>query len=315
MNARNSGWRVLPVASLAFLVACACAASGQGIEEQGRAVLEKNQNTVVTVQFVIKSKFSMGGMGSEEQESKQESTGFVIDPTGLIVMPLSETDPSAMMDSMMSGMGEAGSQFKMETSLGEVKVQIPGGAEMPAKVVLRDKDLDLAFLRLAEKPAQPLASVDLAQAGDVQVLDQVFALTRLGKVLNRATAVSMERIEAVVKKPRTLYVPGNDPTHSGVGSPVFTADGRILGMIVMRTMKDDTGGGIMEMMGGMKSMVSVVLPAADILDAAKQAPAEAPKEEPAPESSKDSAKESPKEAPEQAPVIIPNQNAAPSSGA
>jgi hypothetical protein len=228
-------------------------------------------------------------------------------------MPLSVTDPSAMMESMMSNMGEAGNQFKMDTSLGDVKVLLADGKEMPAQVVLRDKDLDLAFVRTTEKPAQPLPFVDLGQSGEVQVLDQVVALNRMGKVANRASSVSLERIEAIVKKPRTLYVPGKDPTQSGMGSPVFTLDGKVLGMVVMRTIKGDSdGGGFMALMGGMKGVLSVVLPAADILDAAKQAPAEAPKEAPAPETPKEAPKE--KAAPEQAPVIIPNQSAAPAPG-
>ncbi len=282
---------------------CGAAALAQSVEDQGRAILEKNQKAVVTVQLVIK--MSMGAMGSDAEESKQESTGFIIDPTGLIVMPLSVTDPGGMMESMMSAMGADGDQFKMQTSLGEIKALLDDGTELPAQVVLRDKDLDLAFLRTREKPAKPLPFIDLGQSGEARVLDQVVALNRLGKVANRASSVSLERIEAIVKKPRVLYLPGNDPTQSGLGSPIFTLDGKTLGMIVMRTIKDE-GGGMMDLMGGgmMKGMASVILPAGDILEAAKQAPAEVTKEAPV-----EAPKEAPKEAPQQEPVIIPNQSA------
>jgi len=296
------------VVFLVFGLACSAVAFAQSIEEQGRAILEKHQKAVVAVQLVVKSKYSMMGMGSEEQESKQEATGFVIDPTGLIVLPLSSTDPGGMLESMMSAMGGEGNQPKIETTIGDVKVLLDDGKEIPAQVVLRDKDLDLAFVRTSEKPADPLPCIDLGQSGEAQVLDQVVALNRLGKVANRSSSVSLERIEAIVRKPRTFYLPGNDPTHSGLGSPVFTLDGKALGILVMRTIKGESGGGLMDMMGMAKGMLVIVLPAADILEAAKQAPAEVPKEAPVPAPAPEAPKE---QTPEQGAVVIPNQPAAP----
>jgi len=296
------------VVFLVFGLVCSVAAFAQSVEEQGRAILEKHQKAVVTVQVVVKSKYSMMGMGSEEQESKQESTGFVIDPTGLVVLPLSSTDPGGMLESMMSAMGGEGNQPKIETTIGDVKVLLDDGKEIAAQVVLRDKDLDLAFVRTSEKPADPLPCIDLGQSGEAQVLDQVVALNRLGKVANRSSSVSLERIEAIVRKPRTFYLPGNDPTHSGLGSPVFTLDGKALGMLVMRTIKGESAGSFMDMMDMANGMLSIVLPAADILEAAKQAPAEVPKEAPAPAPAPEAPKE---QTPEQGAVVIPNQPAAP----
>jgi S1-C subfamily serine protease len=248
------------------------AAHAGDIENQGRAVLEKNQKGVVTVQLVIKQKFSASGMGSEENELKEEATGFVIDPSGLTVLSLFETDPASLYENMMGGEGMA-EQFKMETTLGDVKLLLEDGKEIPARVVLRDKDLDLAFVRPVEKPAEPLAALDLTQAAEPLVLDQLIALTRLGKVAGRVCSANLERIHAIVRKPRTFYVPGNDPTHSGLGSPVFTLDGKLVGMIGLRTIREERKGP-MGFLGGMgEGMMAVVVPAADVLEAAKQAPA------------------------------------------
>jgi S1-C subfamily serine protease len=309
MNASRVGFSKVWVVVFAVAAACCSASFAQGVEERGRAIFEKNQSAVVSVQLVVKMKFSMGAMGSEEQETKQEATGFVIDPSGLVVLSLSETDPSGMMSSMMSGMSEEGNQLKVESSLGDVKVLLPGGVEASAKVVLRDKDLDLAFLRLTEKPAKPLDYIDLSQAGDASSLDSVVAIGRLGKVLNRGASVNLLHIEAVVEKPRKVYVPDGG-TSSGTGSPVFTLEGKPLGVVVIRAIKDEAGGSMMDLMnGGMRGVVDVILPASDVLDAAKQAPAEAPKEEPKAEpkeESKDAPKESQGES-KDAPVIIPNQ--------
>jgi len=263
--------------------AFAVAASAGEAEEKGRAILEKNQPSVITVQMVIKQKFSATGMGSQENENKEEATGFVIDPSGLTVLALSSTDPSGFLDNMMSSMGEMGDKFKMESNLSDVKLLLDDGSEVPGQVVLRDKELDLAFVRPTTPPAHPMAFIDLSKAGEAQVLDPVIALNRLGKVANRACSANIEHVQAVVRKPRTFYIPGNDPTHSGLGSPVLTLDGNLLGVLVMRSIKGERGGGgLMSMMGGMGSnMVAIVVPVADIKEAATQAPqtAEAKPEE------------------------------------
>lgn len=261
-------------------VAFATMAFAGDLEDKGRTVLEKNRAAVVTVQMVIKQKFSAMGMGSQENENKEEATGFVIDPSGLVVLALSSTDPSGMLDNMMSSMGDMGDKFKMESNLSDVKILLEGGSELPAQVVLRDKDLDLAFVRPTAKPA-PMSFVDLAKPGEAQVLDSLIALSRLGRVANRTCAASIEHVQAVVRKPRTFYVPGDDPTHSGLGSPVFTPDGSLLGVVVLRTIKGERQGP-MGMMGGMSNnMTAVIVPVADIKEAADQAPqsAEAAPEE------------------------------------
>ncbi|HOV74659.1 MAG TPA: serine protease [Candidatus Hydrogenedentes bacterium] len=265
--ARMGGW----MAAGAFVAFSAVAIAGE-FEDKGRAILEKNQKAVVTVQMVIKQKISAMGMGSQENENKEEATGFVIAPDGLAVLALSSTDPGGFLDNMMSSMGDMGDQFKMESNLGDVKMLLDDGTELPAQVVLRDNDLDLAFVRPTPPPAQPMTFVDLSAAGEAQTLDPLIALNRLGKVANRACSASIERIQAVVRKPRTFYIPGNDPTHSGLGSPVFTMDGNLLGILVMRSIKGERQGA-MAMLGGMGgNMMAIVVPVADIKEAAAQAP-------------------------------------------
>jgi len=256
-------------------LALVCCAAGAGeLEDQGRAILERHQKAVVTVQLVVKQKFSMGGMGGQEDESKSEATGFVIAPDGLTVLALSATDPSSLIENMMSGMGEMASQFKVDSDIADVKILLDDGTEIPAKVVLRDKDLDLAYVRPLEAPAAPLPVIDLAGAAEPAILDPVITLNRLGKVAGRTCAVSIERIQAIIRKPRTFYVPGKDPTHSGVGSPVFTTDGKVVGMIAVRTIKTEGGGGLADMFGGGmgQGMIGVVVPAEDIREGAQQAP-------------------------------------------
>jgi len=262
-------FRKLLLMSTAVLVCVAGAAQAGELEEKGRAVLDQYQKAVVTVQMVIKQKFSMAAMGSREQESKNEATGFVIDPTGLIVLSLSTTDPTAMMESMMGSLGD---DFKIESDMSDVKILLDDGTEIPARVVLRDRDLDLAFVRPLEPPAEPMPVVDMTEPGEANVLDQLVSLTRLGKVANRECAASLERIHAVVKRPRKFYVPGSEPTQSGLGSPVFTPDGKFVGMLALRVVKSAGDSGMGMFSGPDDNMMGIVVPAEDIVEAAKQAP-------------------------------------------
>ncbi len=250
---------------IALVVVCAPAVLAEDIGAQGRAVFEQYRDTVVTIELVVKQKFSMMGQPSEEDESKEEITGTVIGPDGLIVTALSSTDPSSMYRNMMpAGMG---SDFKFEVEVSDVKILTADGGEVPATVILRDNDLDLAYIRPREALAEPMAHVSLEENGRAEILDRVVTLNRLGKVANRVHTASFEWIEAVVEKPRRFYVPGNDPTNTASGSPAFTMDGKFIGIFVMRTIMSSTG---------RDNIMPILLPASDIAEGAAQAPPMAP---------------------------------------
>lgn len=263
------------LAAVSILCSAMAAYAGEE-EEQARAVLEKYKKTVVTIKLVTKQKFSMGGRGSQENESRSEVTGTIISPEGLIVVSLSATDPTSIYKSMMSDQME---DMQIDSEVSDVKILMDDGAEVAAQVVLRDNDLDLAYIRPLQKPEQPMAFVDLTQTSSPQQLDKVVSINRLGKVAGRVYSVSLERIEAIVEKPRKLYVPGNAPTSTDQGCPGFSFDGKIVGIFVLRTIKDpgNTGGGSPF---GKSNVLPVLLPAEDVLEGAKQAP-----ESPTPQSS------------------------------
>jgi S1-C subfamily serine protease len=239
---------------------------------QGRAVFEQHHKSVVTIQLVLRSKFSIPGMPAEAQESNEEATGTVIDPGGLTVLALSSTDPADLFQSMLSGMGGLDDMdFTMETELADVKILSHDGVEIPAEVVLRDRDLDLVFVRPKSKPTQPLQAVNLADTASVQILDEVIAINRLGQVAGRAYAASIERIQAVVTRPRRFYVPGGDITSTGLGSPAFTPDGKLVGVFVMRAIRTGGGGGGM-FASQPGNITPILIPADEIRKIAGQVP-------------------------------------------
>jgi hypothetical protein len=276
-------------AALAVGSAAARAAEGADASEAvkaAKAVVEKHKDAVVEVRLVLKTKTSFGGREGGAQEQKVEVNGTVIDPSGLTVISNTATDPMSRFSFGMGG--EDSPQFKMDTSVTDVKLVLADGKEYPAKVVLRDKDLDLAFVRPDEKGLK-LSCLELkAPPAEPKVLDEVIGLTRLDRSANREPAVGIGRVMSVITKPRTHYMA---MTIMDVGCPAFDAQGNVLGLSVMRISGAKESGSF-SMMGLMPS----ILPCADILEAAKQVPApgaekkpkavEKPKAEEAPKAEK-----------------------------
>jgi hypothetical protein len=244
------------------------------LAEKGRAVFKQYRHTVVTVSIVLKSKISVGGMGGQSNEARQEVTGTVLDPSGLIVLSLSATDPGQLMQTFMGGMdgSEEDAKLKMETELSDLKILLDDGTEVPAEVVLRDKDLDLAYIKPKDKLTTPMEALDFSKGGKVDLLDQIISLNRLGNTVGRAYAASLDRISAVVERPRLFYVPANGMTSATLGAPAFSLDGKPLGIFVMRTMKSH-GGGMSMLSLQSDNLTTVIVPAQDILKGAKQVPA------------------------------------------
>jgi hypothetical protein len=173
----------------------------------------------------------------------------------------------------MAARGGDMSQFKFESELTDVKIVLADGTEIAADVVLRDKDLDLAYLRPSDKPAKPLPSIDLTKDAKAQILDEVVVVNRLNQSANRAPAISVGRIEAIIDKPRTFYLLGQSMWAYSLGAPVFSLDGKLVGILFLRSTKSqsDQMSGFMFNNLDQWGMMPVILPASDIVDGAKQA--------------------------------------------
>jgi len=243
----------------AALTLWAAACPADELAEKGRDIFKKNQHAVVTVQVVLK--YSGAGRSGGPSESKQDLTGTVIDPSGLTVLALSSVDPAELYRRMSDEYN------KIDTQISDVKILLDDGTEMPSEIVLRDKDLDLAYIRPKAKPAGPMAAVDLSKSAAVEMLEPVIALNRLNRAAGRAYSASVERIDAVIQKPRTFYIPESGASSASLGSPAFALNGSVVGLFVMRAVAGESGGRNMR-----ENMTVILIPAEDILKGAKQAP-------------------------------------------
>src|SRR5581483_1831924 len=140
-----------------------------------------------------------------------------------------------------------------------IRMHLADGRELPMKLVLRDQDLDLAFIKPSTPPSAPVTFVDTPSA-KASLLDLLFVVQRTSEANGWATAASFGVVQLVVDKPRLYYVVAAPTTGGSVlGSPVFEPSGKFVGVVVMRST------------GGRGPGVTSILPADDIREIAKQA--------------------------------------------
>jgi len=236
-----------------LLLAFAVTARADEVANAGRAVLKKYQEAVVGVKVV--AKVAVPGREST-QEIKVDAVGIVVDAKGLTVASLRVVEPSEVLSRAMSR--------DIQVEVTDLKLVLADRTEVDAALVLRDKDLDLAFLRPTEKLSKPSVVVPLNDAAKPEVLDNAIALSRSSRTPRLNPILTDGRIAAIVDKPRLFYIGTSALVNSGPGSAVFALDGKFIGQILLqRTPKGETW--------------SVIVPAADIAETAKQAPAEAKK--------------------------------------
>jgi hypothetical protein len=230
----------------------------------GRAVLARHGAALVTVRLTVKTRVVYGGREDTGPDSTLEVPGTVLSPDGLTAVSDFTTNPTALFQR-----GEDGPQFETETT--DVKLVLADGRELPARFVLRDRDLDLAFVAPVD-PVAGLPCVTFSKVAPPEPLDDLVYLSQLGRAFNRKPAVSVGQVRAVVSRPRTFVVPGAMEGLLGLGGPVFDARGRAIGLMVLRR----APGAATDMRGVrdlFEAMTAVVLGSEDVLDVAAQAAA------------------------------------------
>jgi len=248
--------------------------SAQDARAAARDVVKKWQGAVVNVRVVLKTRMSMGGREMSSADDSVDAVGTVVDPSGLTVMSLGSLNPGAMMNKIVgASMGSGGgndNRVEISSEPSELKMRLPDGRELTAKIVLRDEDLDLAFIRPTTKPTTPLVAIALGESATPALLDQVVVLSRLGRVGGWAPSAALVDISSVIERPRTFYVLGGTP--SGMGTPAFSTSGKLVGLLTLRQV-DPGRSSMFSMMGGSEAMglLPVILPAADVLEIARQA--------------------------------------------
>jgi S1-C subfamily serine protease len=231
------------------------------LKEKALAIYKKYQDSVLFLSAVVELEVTAGDNPAKKEERKIEMLGTVLNKDGLIVVPNSTLDVASAVDGRMVNTQSGPVKLSAKATTKEVKILLPDGTEIPAKVSFKDADLDLAFIR-PEKPEEAkLTPIDSANSGPLTLLDDVIVIGRLGKDLNREAVAITSEVIAIITKPRTYARIGAQ----SLGMPVFTQDGKFAGIGINRfSPKGDT-----ETQGAPPT--NVILPAADILESAAQA--------------------------------------------
>ncbi len=222
-----------------------------------RGISETSGGAVVALEVVLNLRMVFEGEEAEEHEQTNTSGATIIDPSGLAVCSLSEVDPFYRIDS-------TDPTCRFESEIRDLKLITPDGTEIPGEVVLRDRDLDLAFVRPSKAPEQPMVAIDLTRSAEAQMMDSVVVLGRLEEIGNRAPWASLDRVHAVIEKPRRLYVCSMNAWVAGLGCPAFNTRGDVLGITLLRALPKGTDVS--------RDSIPVILPAKDIAEIAKQVP-------------------------------------------
>lgn len=248
--------------SAAVLLAAPLVIAAEGpLKEKALAIAAAHKDSVLFLSAVVEIEVTAGDNPVKKEERKLEMLGTVIGADGLIVAPLSTLDVASTIDGRTVNGPQGPIKLSAKGTTKEVKILLPDGSEVEAKVAFKDPDLDLAFIRPAKPDGAKLTPIKTADSAPMALLDDVIILGRLGKDLNREPVVMTNEIISLVSKPRTF---GKLSTQA-LGMPVFNKEGKFLGIGINRfSAKGDT-----ESQGPMPS--NVVLPAADLLESAAQA--------------------------------------------
>jgi S1-C subfamily serine protease len=230
---------------------------------QARRVFEKNREAIVKVTAVATLRFTATdrpGMTLPEREQKVRADATVIDKTGLVVLSLSAIDPSVLLDGREANTPAGPIKVEASATVRELEILLADGTEIPATMVFKDADSDLAFVR--PKPDAPeaqglaFAPIELGAGGRPQMADPTVSVTRLDDVFNNEPALTIGQVSAIIERPRACYLTSNMVR----GCPTFTLDGTLLGIGALRINKT-------------QGQSLVIVPAAQVAKLVAQVPA------------------------------------------
>lgn len=266
----RAAWLMLAVGVVTVALATSAAPCGESAEYQ--KLLSDKSDALVTVRFVLKLK--MGGMMAAmgDQESENEITGVMIDPQGVVLCSNTQLGGfTAMMSRFMGSMG--GNISATPTDLRVLVGDDTEGVE--AKLIARDSELDLAWVRIKDPGGKTYRHVDLTAAAKPEIGQRIVVIRRLGKHYARSAVITEGHIGGITTKPRDLYIPSIEVAMA-YGMPVYFPDGRLLGVLVMQLPEvEDVAPNPMAMlsqMGNMQEMMAgFILPAAEVAKATRRA--------------------------------------------
>jgi S1-C subfamily serine protease len=216
---------------------------------------------------MVSIKFIMKGEGNEREE---ETTGALIEPTGLII-----TSNNAFGGVMARFGQSAGTPT-------DIKVLVGDDAQgVKAKIIARDTELGLAWIQTDDPPAKPYPFIDFSAGAEAKLGDPIYMVSLMGKFFDRAPMIAEAHVGATVKKPRNLLIPSIGLAGGEFGIPVFDASGKAVGIstLILPDQEEMEGGDPRSTLRGVTG--GMILPSKDVVEATARAKENAKKNPPA----------------------------------
>jgi len=237
-----------------------------------RAILDVNQQALVEIRAVVKLSMESADLPLPNSNEAQHVmvSAVVIDPSGLAVASATLINPISAIPAISFEINGEKKSIAMKGVLSDIKMVMADGTEIPAKLVLEDHDLDLAFFMPmhgdTDKPAA-FRCVTCSARAKPDLFDKIVVIDRLSETLNREATVGIHRINAIVEKPRTFFVSAD---LQNISVPVFNLKKEFIGFAVTRIGQKSSD--LSEMISRMANAGGsiVILPVQDIMSTAQQ---------------------------------------------
>ncbi len=232
--------------------------------EVARETLASVGDAVIAIEIVSEMKMNYGGR-EQTHEQKLEALGIVIGAKGEVVTALSSVDPTKLYENM----SRPGQELDFSANIKSMKYIMADNTEIAARIVLRDSDLDMAFLVPETVTETPFTFIDLENDAEPQLLSGAFTVARMGRIARRTPTLMSGEVQGIVSKPRPFYIPSAELVSAGTGVPVFSDEGALFGVVLLHSQPSYSADDYSE-----ERVIPVVIPAADIRAAAAQIPAD-----------------------------------------
>ena len=217
--------RLALLAALCCLSLAPLARAAEKTPEQ--KLLNKHQNALVTVKMLLKIKGS-------DQNQELEISGTMISADGLV---------------LVSNFAIGGRVTQIKQT--DIKVLIGKDSQgLPAKLLTKDPDLDLAWIKILppkakakdakkdasknKQPKAPFAYVNLKNSVKATLGQSLMTLRKLDKNFGKAPVISYGKLIGNTTKPRKLMIVSPLLVQGVLSHPIFTQDAKLIGFNVFQ---------------------------------------------------------------------------------
>jgi hypothetical protein len=122
------------LAAAALLAAPLASAAEGPLKEKALALSKSYKDSVLFLSAVVELEVTAGDNPAKKEERKIEMLGTVLNKDGLIVVPNSTLDVASSVDGRMVNTQHGPMKLSAKATTKEVKILLPDGTEIPAKV-------------------------------------------------------------------------------------------------------------------------------------------------------------------------------------